>query len=121
MKGIQPMTPFAQRMIAAWDNGIDGILRGATAVASVCAPQESLWGPADAAIALTHAELAAVARGVGMSWAGILIRVIATSEPVRQWLQVPEGYTVTAAAMLGYGKYRYQRIPPRKPLSAQWM
>jgi hypothetical protein len=28
---------------------------------------------------------------------------------------------VTAAAMLGYGKYKYQRIPPRKPLSAQWM
>jgi nitroreductase/NAD-dependent dihydropyrimidine dehydrogenase PreA subunit len=121
MQGTQPMTLYVQRMIAAWENGLDGILRGATAVVSVCAPQESLWGQADAAIALTHAELAAAARGLGMTWAGILIRVIAASDPVRQWLQVPKGYTVTAAAMLGYGKYKYQRIPPRKPLSAQWM
>ncbi len=121
MKNMQPMTPFVQGVIDAREKGLDGILRGATAVVVVCAPQESLWGPADAAIALSHAELAAVARGVGMTWAGILMRVAAASEPVRQWLQLPEGYTVSAAAMFGYGKYKYRRIPPRKPLSAQWI
>jgi nitroreductase/NAD-dependent dihydropyrimidine dehydrogenase PreA subunit len=121
MKVMQPMTPFVQGVITTWEKGLDGILRGATAVVAVCAPQESIWGQADASIALTHAELAAVARGLGMTWAGILMRVTAASEPVRKWLQVPEGYTVSAAAMLGYGKYKYQRIPPRKPLSAQWM
>lgn len=121
MKGMQPTTPLVEGVIAAWENGLDGILRGATAVVAVCAPRDSLWGQADAAIALTHAELAADARGLGMTWAGILMRVLTVSDSVRQCLQVPEGYTVTAAAMLGYGKYKYRRIPPRKPLSVQWM
>jgi nitroreductase/NAD-dependent dihydropyrimidine dehydrogenase PreA subunit len=121
MKNMRPMTTLFQGVISAWEKGIDGTLRGATAVVAVCAPQESTCGQSDAAIALTHVELAAVARGLGMTWAGILMHVAAASEPLRQWLQVPEGYTLSAAVMLGYGKYKYHRIPPRKPLSARWM
>ena len=121
MKEVQPTTPLFQRVIAAWDKGLDGTLRGATAVAVVCTPQEAACGPSDAAIALTHAELAAAARGLGMTWAGILMYVAAASEPLRRWLQVPEGYSVSAAAMFGYGKYKYHRIPPRKPLNARWI
>lgn len=117
MREEQPTT----WVIAAWDEGRDGTLRGATAVAVVCTPHEAACGESDAAIALTHAELAAAARGLGMTWAGILMHIAAASEPLRQWLQVPEGYSVSAAAMFGYGKYKYHRIPPRQPLNARWM
>jgi len=121
MRKMPLASPYVERVTTDWEKGVDSILRGATAVVAVCAPEESIWAQTDASIALSHAELAAAARGLGMTWAGILMRVAAASEPVRRWLQVPQGYAVAAAAMFGYGKYKYQRIPPRKPVSAHWM
>ena len=40
---------------------------------------------------------------------------------MQELLKVPEGFVVRGALMLGESKYRYRRIPPRKPLSAQWI
>jgi len=114
-------SPIIDRMVIEWEAGTDRILRSATAVVAVCAPQQSPLGREDASIALTYAELAASGRGVGMTWAGLLMFAAAASEPLRQWLKVPEGYTLVTAAMFGYGKYKYKWIPPRKPLSAQWL
>ena len=41
--------------------------------------------------------------------------------PLRQALSVPEGYVVHGGLMLGERKYSYRLVPPRKPLSVQWV
>jgi len=108
-------------MLAQWESGYDFILRGAPTVVAACAPADYGWGKQDCAIALTFLELAAEARGLGVCWAGYLTRVAGVYAPLRQALAVPEGYVVHGGLMLGERKYSYPRVPPRKPLSVQWV
>jgi nitroreductase len=108
-------------MLDSWESGYDFVLRGAPTVVVACAPTEYGWGKQDCAIALTYLELAAEARGLGACWAGYLTRIAAVHAPLRQALSVPEGYVVCGGLMLGEHKYSYRRIPPRKPLSVQWI
>ena len=103
------------------DEGYDFIMRGAPAAVVACTPGDYGWGAQDCAIALTFLELAAEARGLGVCWAGYLTRVAAVHAPVRQAMSVPEGYVVHGALMLGERTYTYRRVPPRKPLSVQWL
>jgi len=109
-------------VVERWDKeGYDQVLRGAPTVVLACAPADWDWGKDDCTIALAFLELAAVARGLGACWAGMLTRVAAVHPPVRQLLELPEGYAVYGGLMLGQPKYKYQRVPPRKPLSVQWI
>jgi nitroreductase/NAD-dependent dihydropyrimidine dehydrogenase PreA subunit len=108
-------------MLAQWESGYDFVLRGAPTVVLACAPMDYAWGKQDCAIALTFLELAAEARGLGVCWAGYLTRVAAVYAPLRKTLSVPEGYVVCGGLMLGERKYSYRWIPPRKPLSVQWV
>jgi len=110
-----------ERWEKQWETGYDFILRGAPALVVACAPAEYDWAKQDGAIALTFLELAAEARGLGVCWAGYLTRVAGVHEPLRQALSVPEGYAVCGGLMLGHRKFAYRRIPPRKPLSVQWL
>jgi nitroreductase len=103
-----------------WESGYDFVLRGAPTVVVACTPADYAWGKQDCAIALTYFELAAEARGIGVCWAGYLTRVAAVHAPLRRALSLPEGYTVHGGLMLGEPKYRYRKVPPRKPLSVQW-
>jgi nitroreductase/NAD-dependent dihydropyrimidine dehydrogenase PreA subunit len=108
-------------MLAQWEGGYDFILRGAPTVVAACAPEDYGWGKQDCAIALTFLELAAEARGLGVCWAGYLTRVAAVHAPLRQALSVPDGYAVCGGLMLGEPRYKYRLVPPRKPLSVQWL
>jgi nitroreductase/NAD-dependent dihydropyrimidine dehydrogenase PreA subunit len=108
-------------LLAQWEEGNDFILRDAPAVIVACAPADYDWGKQDCAIALTFLELAAEARGLGVCWAGYLTRVAGVYAPIRQALSVPEGYVVHGGLMLGERKYSYRLVPPRNPLSVQWV
>ena len=101
--------------------GYDFILRGAPALVVVCAPSSYEWATQDSTIALTFLELAAEARGLGACWAGYVTRVARVRAPLREAMSVPEGYAVCGGLMLGQRKFTYRRIPPRKPLSVQWL
>lgn len=104
-----------------WEKGYDCVLRGASAVVVACAPADYGWGIEDCAIALTFFELAAESRGLGVCWAGYLTRAASAHAPIRQALAVPKGYVVCGGLMLGEPKYKYRRVPPRKPLSVNWV
>ncbi len=114
-------TGKALQMVAEWEQGIDRVLRAAPTVVVACAPQDYDWGKPDCAIALTYLELAAEARGLGVCWAGYLTRVAGLHAPLREALAVPEGFAVCGGLMLGEPKYKYRKVPPRKPLSVQWL
>jgi nitroreductase/ferredoxin len=107
--------------LAQWESGYDFVLHGAPTVVVACAPADYGWGKQDCAIALTFLELAAEVRGLGVCWAGYLTRVAGVHAPLRQALSIPEGYVVCGGLMLGERKYSYRWVPPRKPLSVQWV
>lgn len=108
-------------IIATWDNGgEDLVLRDAPFLAIAHAHKDALNPPADCAIAVTTLELAASAMGIGGCWAGFFMRAANNYAPLEAYLDLPGGHNVYAALMLGYPKFRYQRIPAREGEKVRW-
>jgi len=106
-------------VVRAFANGKDLICRGAPALAVALAPQPGGHAPTpreDAVIAVTYAELAAHGLGLGSCWAGYVTFAAQHHEPLRAFLEVPDGYAVYGGIMLGRPSFRYSAIPPRKEL-----
>lgn len=113
--------PMHMEMVAAaYDMGVDVILRGAPHL--VLAHGDKNLSPAQNAcvIAMTYLELAAPAFGLGTCWAGFFNAAAMYWPPLMEALGLPENHVVYASAMLGYPKFRYHRMPPRKPARITW-
>lgn len=107
--------------LGAWDRGKDMILRGAPHLLVACAPAQSVWGPADCAIALTYVELAAQTNGLGTCWAGLMTRAADSDPEIGRFLGLATGQKIYGAVMIGYPQYRYRRIPSRNAALVTWM
>lgn len=109
-------------VVAAWDLAErDLVLRGAPHLVIAYASEKALKPEIDCTIALTYLDLAAHGMGIGACWAGIFLGAVFNNyPPLIEALQIPEEHRVHGALMLGYPRYRYQRIPQRKPLDAIW-
>lgn len=109
------------KYVSMWERGRDYFLRGAPALAVVYTEGPMAFGAADCGIALTFMELAAVTRGLGTCWAGLLTFAANGDAAVRQALGLPEGHVVHGGLMLGYPKARFAGVPPRNPVQARWL
>ena len=109
-----------QRIVNAWDNGRDRIMRGAPHLIVVHSPSDLSFPAADCAIALTYLELYANAKGLGTCWAGYFTAAAGLHEPLIQLLNLPAGHQCYGAVMLGYPQYRYHRIPTRNEPLITW-
>lgn len=110
-----------ERIVGAWMNGQDGILRGAPGLVVTHAPKSYGSGAADCCIAMATFELAAYCNGLGACWAGFLLMAANSSESLVEALNLPKGHVPHAAMMFGNPKYRYQRIPLRKIPEINWI
>ena len=108
-------------MVAAWEAGEDMVLREAPHLIIAHASTNGFKPVIDCSIAVTSLELAASALGIGVCWAGLFMMAANEHPPLIKELSLPEDHQVYAALMLGYPKYRYQRIPPRRKLNVQWL
>lgn len=109
------------RVVTAWKNGYDGILRGAPSLVVAHAPKQYMGGSIDCHIAMTTLELAAFSRGLGACWAGFLLMAANSWDPLREALGIPGDSLPHAAMMLGYPRFSYQRIPLRKKAEINWL
>ncbi len=108
------------RVVAAWDGGEDPICRGAPHLVIAHAPKTERAATPACTIALSYLELAAFAGGLGACWAGYFNAAANAWPPLQQALALPDGHAPFGALMLGYPKYRYQRIPPRRSPRVAW-
>ncbi|WP_338604217.1 nitroreductase family protein [Desulfoferula mesophila] len=109
-----------EQAVAVWDSGKDRILRGAPHVVVAYGEAKNSMVPAPCILALGYLELAAYTLGLGACWAGYFNRAAATFPPMIEALDLPKGMLPYGALMLGVPQYKYQRIPPRKPLEVTW-
>ena len=107
-------------LIAGSRKGVDLVLRGAPHIAVACCDGRATWPAVDSAIALTYLELAAHAHGVGACWGGYFTYAANAYAPLRELLGLGDDDRVQGAQMLGYAKYRYRRLPWRRPLPITW-
>jgi nitroreductase/NAD-dependent dihydropyrimidine dehydrogenase PreA subunit len=109
-----------KRIVAAWDQGKDRILRGAPHLIMVHAPAELPSADTDCIIALTYLELYAYARGLGTCWAGYFTTAANLYPPLTAALHLPPGHNCSGAVMIGYPQYKYWRIPQRNAPQVTW-
>jgi len=108
------------RVVEAWESGRDGVCRGAPHVISAYGQKENPTAPAACTIALTHLELAALPLGLGVCWGGFFNLAATFWPPMQEALALPEGHASFGAMMVGYPKFRYQRLPLRNEAQILW-
>lgn len=113
-------TMHLDRAVRRWEEGHDVILRDAPVVIVTHAEKENRAAPAACTIALTYLELATPSMGLGCCWAGYFNAAATTFPPMIEALPLPEGHQSFGAMMVGYPKFRYHRLPSRKPPSIVW-
>ncbi len=105
----------------AFDAGKDYLLRNAPALAMVHARTDSLKPAEDCLTALTTMEIACRAVGLGACWAGYFHAAAVNYEPLREKLNLPDGHEIFGGLMLGYPRFTYNYIPPRKEAVVHWL
>ena len=113
-------TLHMDRVVAAWQSGVDRICRGAPHVLVAHAPKDERTAPAACTIALTHLELAAPAFGLGACWAGYFNSAANFWPPMAAALDLPQGHVSFGAMMVGQPKYKYSRMPLRNEPRTTW-
>jgi len=108
------------RVVAAWDKGIDRILRSAPHLIVAHGLSTMPLSKSSCFIVLTYLELAAPSFGLGTCWAGYFSAAANFYPPLQEALALPEGHLSYGSAMIGYPMYRYQRMPPRNKPEISW-
>lgn len=120
-KDPQPASaPYMPILVAAWDMGMDAVLRSAPGLVIAIAPKEDANGMVDLTLALSYLELAAPSLGLGTCWAGLLQGALLSHAPLKTLAGIPEGYSHHYPMMIGYSKARYHRLPERKTPKISW-
>jgi nitroreductase/NAD-dependent dihydropyrimidine dehydrogenase PreA subunit len=115
-----PIHDVLERLVKAWDQGIDVVSRGAPHLIIAHAPKADPLAASACTIAQTYLELAASAFGLGACWMGLVDMTANTWPPLERLLALPEGHAVFGTMAIGHPKLRYARIPPRKALRVAW-
>ncbi len=119
-KNNQALVPYMSSIAAAWDRGVDTVLRQAPGLIVASAPKEAGNGMVDITLALSYLELAAPTFGLGTCWAGLLQGALKSQPEIRSALGLTEEMRYYYAMMIGYPKAKYYRLPERKPPHIEW-
>jgi nitroreductase/NAD-dependent dihydropyrimidine dehydrogenase PreA subunit len=92
--------------------GRDIVMRGTSTLIVARGGSGALTAEQDVDIALSYLELAAMPLGLGTCWAGIITVATMMSPPVKEEMNLGDGYYYPM--MVGYPKFKYKRQPKRK-------
>jgi len=112
--------PYLPRLVQAWDDGVDAVLRGAPCLVIAMTPEQDRNGMVDLTLALSYLELAAPVFGLGTCWAGLLQGAIKSNPALKAIAGIPEVYPHFYPMMIGYSQVKYHRLPERKIPKISW-
>jgi nitroreductase/NAD-dependent dihydropyrimidine dehydrogenase PreA subunit len=108
------------RVVAFWEGGNDPICRNAPHIILTYAHKDDVTAPTACTIALTYLELAAPSFDLGTCWAGYFNAGATFWPPMQEELGLPEGNVSFGSMMVGYSKFKYQRLPLRNDAKIMW-
>jgi nitroreductase/NAD-dependent dihydropyrimidine dehydrogenase PreA subunit len=108
------------RVVACWDEGYERICRGAPHVIVAHADKNWGFGAEDCTLALSLLDLYATSIGLGACWGGYLYKAVNAYPPLSEALGLPTNHLAFGAIMVGYPKFKYQRIPIRNKPRVSW-
>lgn len=103
-------------------NGKDVILRDAPNLILGIASKDFKYGRQNTISQFTYMELFATSLGLGSCWAGLFeMCAFAEYAPLLNLINIPQDKIVTGAVMVGYPKYKFQRLVNRNPLEVNFI
>ncbi|MBI5601932.1 MAG: nitroreductase family protein [Deltaproteobacteria bacterium] len=114
------LTKRLDRIVNAWDQGIDRILRSAPHLVVAHGSSTLAASQSSCILALAYLELAAPSFGLGTCWAGYFMAAANSYPPLQEVLALPPDHLPFGAVMIGYPKYAYQRMPIRNRPPITW-
>jgi nitroreductase/NAD-dependent dihydropyrimidine dehydrogenase PreA subunit len=118
-KGLESADSF-ERLAQRHAQGEDPIFRHAPVVLVAHVPNDDYFGRDDAIYATYNLMLAAQRIGLGTCQIGYFLVALDRSRELRSALGLPDGRRVEVALTLGYPKYRFRRVPPRRQPDLLW-
>jgi nitroreductase/NAD-dependent dihydropyrimidine dehydrogenase PreA subunit len=112
---------YLPMLVAAWDLGIDAVLRSAPGLIVAMAPKAAANGLVDLTLALSYLELAAPSLGLGTCWAGLLQGALLSHKPLKPVVGIPADYPHHYPMIIGYSDVRYYRLPERRSPKINWL
>lgn len=107
--------PFYDQQKDAFERGLDPILFNAPALMLFLAPGTETMGQAEADMAAQTVALYAPALDLGTCYSGIVMVLFSNSNAaIKKVVQVPKGYKVYSALIVGYPKDARYYIPYRR-------
>ena len=117
--GIDP-NPHMRKLIEDHKAGFDMILRDAPVLIITYGDKENRHAQNDCVITAANLELVATGLGLGCCWAGFFMTAAANYQPLMDALALPGGHQAFGAVMVGYPRFKYQRIPIRRQPKITW-
>lgn len=114
------LPPYLPMVVAAYDAGVNSITHDAPCLVFASAPGLYENGMVDLSIALSYFELAAVSEGLGTCWLGLITQALKYSEPLKEAVGLPKSHSHFYPMVLGTPKFKYHRLPERKPAKIYW-
>ena len=108
------------RGVACWDEGYERICRGAPHIILAHADKNWRHGAEDCTLALSLLDLYATSLGLGACWGGYFYEAVNAYPPLFEALGLPSDHLAFGAMMVGYPKFKYQRIPIRNRPLVTW-
>jgi nitroreductase/NAD-dependent dihydropyrimidine dehydrogenase PreA subunit len=119
--GSSPRSMEMQGILRMYDLGLDLFLRAVPALVVTFAEKNNPMAGTDCAIALSYFDLAAKSAGLGGFWNGYFFVCAQSFPAMNAALALPQGCLPYAAFGVGYPRFNYQRIPPRKPANLTYL
>lgn len=118
-KGLESVPDF-ERLALCHAQGEDPIFFRAPVVLIAHVPHDDYFGREDATYAAYNVMLAAHLAGLGTCHIGYFTVALSRSRSLREMLELPPDRRAAITMILGYPRYRFRRVLPRRSPNLIW-
>jgi nitroreductase/NAD-dependent dihydropyrimidine dehydrogenase PreA subunit len=98
------------------------VFRNAPVVVGIHGLRTNFMAHANCSIAVRNMEIMAKSMGLGTCWVGFLsVAAHLAKKKIGRYLKIPDDHSLYGAIMVGYPKFEYRKIIPRKEREVRWM
>jgi len=98
------------------------VFRNAPVVIVIHGLRTNFMAHANCSIAARNMEIMAKTMGLGTCWVGFLsVAAHLAKKKIETYLEIPDDHSIYGAMMVGYPKFEYRKIIPRKEREVRWI